>query len=123
MEFNRTIYVYLRLEKLLGLIEGLNRLIEKQKEGKEKKHPAGEIDEKRIKIERELKELNKKLEFILKGPPWGESELPTSEQIKEKIKDLVTQSSKEIKQAPPEGLSDKELIGIAEKMVTRIIYI
>lgn len=115
MEFNRTIYAYLRLEKLLELIEGLNRLIEKQKEGEEKKHLTGEIDEKRIKIERELKELNEKLEFILKGPPWGESELPTSEQIKEKIKDLVTQLSKKIKQAPPEGLSDKKLIDMAEK--------
>ena len=112
-DFGRTIYAYLRLEELPELIERLNRLIEEQKE--EEKQLAEEIGEEKEKIERELEEVNEKLESILKDPPWGESEPPTLEETKEKIKDLVTRLSEEVKQAPPEGLSDDELIDVGEK--------
>ena len=117
-DFDRTIYAYLRLEELPELIERLNRLIEEQKE--EEKQLAEEIDEEKEKIERELEEINEKLESILKDPPWGESEPPTLEHTKEKIKDLVTRLGEEIKQAPPEGLSENELIGVAEKWLQEL---
>lgn len=117
-DFGRTIYAYLRLEELPELIERLNRLIEEQKE--EEKLLAEEIDEERVKIERELEEVNEKLESILKDPPWGESEPPTLEETKEKIKDLVTRLGEEVKQAPPEGLSESELIGVAEEWLQEL---
>ena len=117
-DFGRTIYAYLRLEELPELIERLNRLIEEQKE--EEKQLAEEIGEEKEKIERELEDVNEKLESILKDPPWGESEPPTLEETKEKIKDLVTRLSEEVKQAPPEGLSDDELIGVAEKWLQEL---
>jgi len=96
------------LEELPELIEGLNRLIEEQRE--EEKQLAEKINEEKVKIERELEEVNEKLESILKDPPWEGSKPPTLEETKEKIKDLVTRLSEEVKQAPPEGLSDDELI-------------
>ena len=117
-DFGRTIYAYLRLEELPGLIERLNRLIEEQKE--EEKQLAEEIDEEKEKIERELEEVNEKLESILKDPPWEESEPPTLEETKEKIEDLVTWLGGEVKQAPPEGLSENELIGVAEKWLQEL---
>ncbi|RLI79157.1 hypothetical protein DRP05_04990 [Archaeoglobales archaeon] len=117
-DFGRTIYAYLRLEELPELIERLNRLIEEQKE--EETQLAEEIDEEKVKIERELEEVNEKLESILKDPPWGESEPPTLEETKEKIKDLVTRLGEEVKQAPPEGLSENELIGVAEKWLQEL---
>jgi len=117
-DFDRTIYAYLRLEELPELIERLNRLIEELKE--EEKQLAEEIGEEKVKIERELEEANEKLESILKDPPWGESEPPTLEHTKEKIKDLVTRLGGEVKQAPPEGLSENELIGVAEKWLQEL---
>ena len=117
-DFGRTIYAYLRLEELPELIERLNRLIEEQKEGE--KQLAEEIDDEKVKIERELEEVNEKLESILKDPPWGESEPPTLEETKEKIKDLVTRLGEEVKQAPPEGLSENELISVAEKWLQEL---
>ena len=120
-DFGRTIYAYLRLEELPELIENLNRLIEGQKE--EEKQLAEEIGEVKVKIERELEEVNEKLESILKDPPWGESEPPTLKHTKEKIKDLVTRLGEEVKQAPPEGLSENELIGVAEKWLQELSYI
>lgn len=117
-DFGRTIYAYLRLEELPDLIEGLNKLIEEQKE--EEKQLAEEIDEEKVKIERELKEVNEKLETILKDPPWEESEPPTWEQTKEKIKGIVTRLGEEVKQAPPEGLSENELISLAERWLQEL---
>lgn len=117
-DFGRTIYAYLRLEELPELIERLNRLIEEQKE--EETQLSEEIDKEKVEIEKELEEINEKLESIFKDPPWGESEPPTLEESKEKIKDLVTRLGEEVKQAPPEGLSENELIGVAEKWLQKL---
>jgi len=117
-DFGRTIYAYLRLEELPELIEKLNRLIEEQKE--EEKQLAEEVDEEKVKIERELEEVNEKLESILKDPSWGESEPPTLEETKEKIEDLVTGLGEELKQAPPEGLSESELISLAKEWLQEL---
>lgn len=117
-DFGRTIYTYLRLEELPELIERLNRLIEEQKE--EEKKLAEEIDEEKVKIERELEEVNEKLESILKEPPWEEPEPPTWEQTREKLKDIVTRLGDEIGQTPPKGLSENELIGLAEKWLQEL---
>jgi len=117
-DFGRTIYAYLRLEELPELIERLNKLIEEQKE--EEKQLAEEIDEEKVKIQRELEEVNEKLESILKDPPWGESEPPTREKTKERIKNLIARLGEEVKRTPPEGLSENELINLAEKWLQEI---
>jgi DNA repair exonuclease SbcCD ATPase subunit len=117
-DFDRTIYAYLRLEELPELIEKLNKLIKEQKE--EENQLAEEIDQGKRKIERELEEVNERLTSILRAPPWGDSEPPTWEQTKEKIKDLIIQLGQEIGQIPPEGLSENELLDFAERWLQEL---
>jgi DNA repair exonuclease SbcCD ATPase subunit len=117
-DFGTTIYAYLRLEELPELIERLKNLIEEQKE--EEKRLEEEIEEERKKIKSELEEVIRQMSLILTNPPWKESEPPTLEQTKQKIKNLTSQLGEEVKKSFPTDLKEDELLNIAKEWLQEL---
>jgi DNA repair exonuclease SbcCD ATPase subunit len=101
-QFNRVIVEYLGLGQVQKILEILAKLLEEKEDIKGRL--ASEAENLRKRLQSHLEEINYKIEGLLENPPW-DGNIPTKDETRQKIKELISHLGKSI---PP--TEDLELL-------------
>jgi hypothetical protein len=118
--FERTIYSYLGLADVRGVIIRLEDFIRLQETTE--KELGEEVGKRKINTESELSRMIEQRDEIIKNPPWGTGSIPTQADTISKIEQFIKELSVGItsQSTPVGGLELGSLIREAEALVERV---
>jgi len=117
-DFDKILYSYLQLEDVPELLQKVEGVLGEQNEAE--KQLASQVNEAEEGLRRGLEDVRGKSEELLRNPPWGEAEVPTTEETHDRVRLFAEEISRLANAPAPSEADPSRLLATAEKWILQL---